>query len=64
MALPDKAQMIHCDEPVSPQGATVSPGTGQLDGQTDFLFVLLGRPHTMSMFSLLTLSVTYKWSYA
>lgn len=56
--------MTHCDEPLSPQGATVSPGTGQLDGQTAFLSVLLGRPHTMSMFSLLTSGATYKWSCA
>lgn len=52
--LSDKAQVTHCDEPVSPQGATVSPGTGQLDEQTDFLLVLPGRPHTTSIFSLLT----------
>lgn len=34
MGLSDKAQLIFCDETASPQGATVSPGSGQLlDGQ-------------------------------
>lgn len=33
MVLSDEAQVTRCDEPASPQGATVSPGTGQLDAQ-------------------------------